>query len=93
MVRATTSDPPHGPEVGGERAINRGLRWGVAALRVRRDACPMSRDSMAHRAAQRAYPEGGYAPPEAAIYRSLAAHFGPMGRIACGGGHHGAIRA
>ena len=34
VVRATTSDPPHGPEVGGERAIDRGLRWGVAALRV-----------------------------------------------------------
>ncbi len=62
MVRATTSDPPHGPEVGGERAIDRGLRWGVAALRVRRGACPMSRDSMGHRAAQRAYPEGSYAP-------------------------------
>jgi len=33
-------------------------------------------------------PEGGYAPPEAAIYRSLA-----VLRIACGGGHHGATRA
>ena len=57
VVRATTSDPQHG-----ERAIYRGLRWGVAALRVRRSACPMPRDSMGHRAAQRSYPEGGYAP-------------------------------
>jgi hypothetical protein len=39
------------------------------------------------------HPEGGYAPPEAVIFRALTAHFGPMGRIACGGAHHGAIRA
>ena len=62
VVPATTSDPSHGPEVGGERAKYRGLRWGLAAFRVRRDACPMSRDSMGHRAAQRSYPQGGYAP-------------------------------
>ncbi len=94
MVRATTSDPPHGPEVGGERAIDHGLRWGVATLWVRRGACPMPSGALGgHRAAQRSYPEGGYAPPEAVIYRSLAAHFGPMGRVACGGGHHGATRA
>ncbi len=34
---------------------------------------------MGHRAAQRSYPEGGYAPPEAAIYRSLAAASGTWG--------------
>ncbi len=63
MVRATTSDPPHVSEVGGERAKDHCLRWGVAALRVRRGACPMPRGALGgHRAAQRAYPEGGYAP-------------------------------
>ncbi len=62
-MRATTRDPPHGPEVGGERAIDRGLRWGVAALRERRGACPMTSGALGkHRAAQRSYPEGGYAP-------------------------------
>jgi hypothetical protein len=62
VVPATTSDPPHVPEGAAERAKDHGLRWGVAALRVRRDACPMSRESMGHRAAQCSYPEGGYAP-------------------------------
>ena len=32
-----------------------------------------------HRASIATHPEGGYAPLEAVIYRSLAAHFGPMG--------------
>jgi hypothetical protein len=70
VVPATTSDPPRGPEVGGDRAKDRDLRWGVAdlrwgvaALRVRRDACPMTSGALGeHRAAQRSSPEGGYAP-------------------------------
>ncbi len=66
----------------------------VAALRVGvlRGAMP-PQGATGHRASTATHPEGGYAPPEAVIYRSLAAHFGPMGRVACGGGHHGATRA
>jgi hypothetical protein len=41
-----------------------------------------------HRASIATHPEGGYAAPEAVIYRSLAAL-----RVACGGAHHGATRA
>ncbi len=43
-------------------ASERKIAASGANLRMRRDACPMPRDSMGHRAAQRAYPEGGYVP-------------------------------